>query len=210
MRLATSTLVIALAGMTLAVAATRDEGYANCGLQHLDMCHDSNQLFWTPTGGQKQEFRNALRDFLENAPAVYVGELSFTAASTAEEAMTGPGGPPVTLPTGEFFVSGFTPHFAPEMGATVFTPGGKIVLVALLTGSTTTPERRPDLSKHFLKVYAHNQAPAPELISYVRTWATTAVDHLNNYPGLPRDSFAGIQLWTRADTTKNWSRTTLP
>lgn len=209
-QLAISILLVAVATTSMVLAAPSNGASDNCSMQHLDRCENSNQLFWTATGGQKQEFRNRLRIFLENAPAENVGQFSFTASSTAEEAMIGPGGPPVTLPTGELFISGFTPHFAPQKGATVFTPRGKIVLVAVLTSATTSSERKPDLSRHVLEIYAHDQTPAPELISYVRTWATTAVDHLNNYPGLPRDSFAGIQLWTRADTTKNWSLTTLP
>ena len=215
-RLTVSILVIVTAGASISVAATEDEGYANCGLQHLDMCQDSNQLFWGPAkGGQsvrKDEFRKALSDFLENAPPENAGRFSGTPALTAEEAMMGPGGPPVKLPTGELFISGFTPHFAPQKGAAVLTPDGRIVFIAVLSASPamSPAERRPEAYRHVLKVYVHNRAPAAELLAYVRAWAAKAVDGLFNYPGTPKDSFAGIELWTRADTTKKWSLTMLP
>lgn len=184
-----------------ALAASRDDGYRNCDLGHLRECQDSNQLFWgLGASGPKQDFRQALRAFLTNAPGFRADRFSFTAAAVAEESLTGPDGPPVTLQDGELLFFGFTPHDAPDKGAVAFDGNGKIIAVALLNRPDyDSTNSKIQLSRHILRIYVRDHPPSAELTHRLTDWAARAVDGMFTIPGLPRDILAGTELWSRLD-----------
>lgn len=200
-------IVVGIAHDSDAARGTYESGYKECDLKHLDVCHDTNQLIWGPRAHpvRKSGFDRALKKFLQDAPRIHLMKYSWNAAEVARDSLTGPGDPPVRFPGGEWFFWGFTPHDAPDMGAIILDPAGKILLVATLSAKCCGTAPKNFISnQHVLTIYVHSPEPSTTFIKYAQNWARRGVAGMHNYPGTPKDVFAGTRILTASTKTHRW------
>jgi hypothetical protein len=171
----------------------------NCTLHNLDACTSSNEFFWGPTqkSGRaiaRHEFPEAMAAFLRDAPKLYLGQMGFTPAQIAANALVGPGDHHDPLPGGGWFFDGFTPHDAQERGAVLFDAGGKIQLVALLNvESDAAGPAIPDMNHYHLRLYSHGDADTAK-IRLLQNWAGYTVKTDNRKAPQAQEILAGTQL----------------
>ena len=207
MRLIIAGFLLLIAANPVAADTAGDAGYRGCGPRNLAACQNSNQLFWglankSGKSPAKREFRDALSAFLRGAPKLYLGKAGFSAAQIASSALVGPGDHHDRLTNG-WFLDGFTPHDAPERGAVIFDPDGKIRLVALLNveADTATPgPTEQQMSQYRLRLYSHDSQPDAANIALLDKWARGLVATYNT----PKSSLVETQL--RVLEKSHWRR----
>jgi hypothetical protein len=181
------------AGISTAVAQENEniEGYLHCSLRNLVACQNSNQLVTGVIGKsfasgslEKKDTTNAIRNFLRNAPVLYLTGSSFSPAQTAVESFWGPGEKPVQFSTGEWFFDGFTPHDATDRAAIIFSNEGRILSVALVSTSTDEATARPNFAQYVLRVYTRDSDPKSEFLEKFQAWARKVVGNESMYPGV--------------------------
>jgi hypothetical protein len=189
---------------------TNETGYRECSLERLSACQNTNQLFVGLYGKSgfhsvaKPGFAGALEKFLQGAPRIRFLNHSWSAAKIARERLMGPGNERVHFPSGEWFFDGFTPHDAPEKGVVIFDSAGNILLVATL--NFTVNASLPDYVgyHHVLTIFVHSQTTSAKFARYVQDWARRAIAGMFNYPGTPKDVFAGTELLVAENGGRQW------
>jgi hypothetical protein len=137
-------------------------GYRECGPSRLQVCEDSNELFYGLPDRKgrmtkKTEFPRALRRFIGSAR---YGDVAYR--------LTGPG-LMERLADGYQLFAGFVPHAATAKGAVVFDTKGEIVAVGELDVDTHSP------CSGALTVFTRNAPAEKTLSATLIDWARVAV-----------------------------------
>lgn len=207
-------VLLTVSGGTLgqAGANSNERGYRDCNLQHLEACRNTNQIFMGLRDGdwshsyRKPELPAAIKKFLRRAPTIDTLGHSFSASEVVEESLTGPGNR-FRFPTGEWFFSGFTPHYAPDQAAIIFDAAGHILLIATLAPDMSiAPKGAYGGYTQDLTIYLHTPEADGKYVERVVQWARHSVSERNKtYPELPSDEIGTIRIVTASTNQRQWN-----
>jgi len=161
---------------------------ARCGLNHLALCRNTNQLV------SEKRFVQAVATFVGNRRAAYLYETSV--ADQLLEVLHGP--PDDVQRIGALYrFTACRAHSCEEKGAAVLAPDGRVVALGILHSNCGAPRPSSDCSRHeTLTLFVRDPARRRGVIADLSDWAQSEVGDSYVFPGMKSARLDGVRVVT--------------
>lgn len=168
--------------VTLSIAAK-----ARCGLDHLDLCQNTNALVWD------RQFRKAVERFVGSRRAAYL----YDEAPVAEQMLDVLGGPPDDVERiGSLYrFTACRAHSCTEKGAAVLEPNGRVVALGILHGACALQHPSQDCFAHnTLTLFVRSGEEHGPAVEDLTDWAKEMIAQAYQSPGLPDATLDAVEI----------------